>query len=107
MKASWIWILIAAAFGGVWFFRSRKPSAAKATGLPEGAVIGQIGSRIEDSKGTLALAESLRASAVPRVSFVSHESGSDHFWRFWSDGGVEVVDGSGNVVLSKPYIPSP
>ena len=106
MKSSWIWLLIAGVFGGVWFFRTRKPAAAKATGLPEGAVIGQIGSRIEDSKGTLALAESLRASSQPRV--VTAFANNNYNRMLWSDGRVTVTNGDGSILVSDvPFIPSP
>lgn len=106
MKASWIWLLIGAAFGGVWFFRSRKPAAAKSTGLPEGAVIGQIGSRIEDSKGSLALADALKESAQSRIVFVRAE-GDNYYRNTWSDGRITITDASGTVVLDNPFIPSP
>ncbi len=106
MKASWIWLLIGAVFGGVWFFRSRKPSAEKSDAIPQGAVIGQIGSRIEDSKGTQALAQALSEAAKPHVVGIW---GNNNYNRMvWSDGRVTVTGGDGSIVVAdNPFIPSP
>ena len=106
MKASWIWLIIGAVFGGVWYLRSRKPAAEKSDGVPEGTVIGQIGSRIENPEALSEFAQSLSTSSQPRVLSVQAR-GSNWLRYVWTDGRVTITDGSGNVLSDTPFIPSP
>ena len=106
MKGTWVWLLIAGVFGWVWWSRSKQSTAKKTTGLPEGAVIGQIGSRIESPEALKDFARGLALSASPRIVFVRPD-GDNYYRNTWSDGRVTITDAAGTVYLDNPFIPSP
>lgn len=94
---TWIWFLIAAIAGVWWWLRKSEP-AAKSSDIqvPPGTSIGQIGSNIENPEALTDFAGALRAQAEPRVLQVTGVGG--HWYRFWTDGLYEELDGVGNVI---------
>jgi len=91
--------VILALLGLAWLWkRSAQPKASSdAVQVPQGATIGQIGSNIENPAALEDFAEALRISGQPRVVNITQDG--RNFWRWWSDGRMQIVNAAGNVTL--------
>lgn len=92
--------VILALLAGAWLLMRRKNGPAKsadAVEVPAGATIGQIGSNIENPAALEDFAEALRISGQPRVVSITQDG--RNFWRWWSDGRMQIVNAAGNVTL--------
>jgi hypothetical protein len=93
--------VIVALLAVAWWWKRNSAATPKessdAVQVPQGATIGQIGSNIENPAALEDFAEALRMSSQPRVVNITQDG--RNFWRWWSDGRMQIVNAAGNVTL--------